>query len=503
MLTPIFTISQSADALTVDIRCPYADIASTQVCINDDEFRFFSKPYFLRLHLPGRIVETGNEVVNYDFDKKEFRVQIAKETPGEHFEGLEFISTLLTKKSSERATAPLIEVVGGENHLDSDDDSDGDEEDEDESGDQWLWDQTAQDQPAEEEVEDSLNLLHPKYGFNGKAGGLFSSKLSEERREITDLLDPDSTSLANRWRLKREYESEKFDADHYLADWIDEDRDIQRLVGAERDAGCEAWTNGWTNLRAGTFTDDEKFALKNFPRREILVSSSKQRRVALLSVLDVLLAAAYDCRTTEGESTVESGWTINKLSATCACFVEFETVFDVVVSFARRSLIFPLYRNWNLALQCVDDVVEMLKTGHKVAVVKRLLDVYKIFVVGDPRYILNDLYVVDMILWAQSTDLSESKVAKLWNALELVKDRIEKKDLGLELKELEAAARIVTQEEEEEEEEEEKEEETSNDSEEATSSSSASESCNESDSEGGEDLEETNIKLEMLRLGSS
>ena len=82
MLTPIFTISQSADALTVDIRCPYADIASTQVCINDDEFRFFSKPYFLRLHLPGRIVETGNEVVNYDFDKKEFRVQIAKETPG-------------------------------------------------------------------------------------------------------------------------------------------------------------------------------------------------------------------------------------------------------------------------------------------------------------------------------------------------------------------------------------------------------------------------------------
>ena len=84
MLTPVFSITQTPDVLILDIRAPYADLASTEVSIVDDEFRFYSKPYFLRLHLPGRIVETGNEVVNYDFEKKEFRLHVAKETPGSY-----------------------------------------------------------------------------------------------------------------------------------------------------------------------------------------------------------------------------------------------------------------------------------------------------------------------------------------------------------------------------------------------------------------------------------
>merc|ERR1712142_1115645 len=222
--------------------------------------------------------------------------------------------------------------------------------------------------------------------------------------------------------------------------------------------GPSSWSSRWQRETLTAFTDDEKFALKNLPRLEILLTSSRERRVALLSVLDVLSAAAYDARTTEGESTVESGWTVNKLSATCCCFVEFESVFDVVVSFVRRSLIFPLIRNWDLAMKCVDDVIETLRTfstsegsgrsGAKVAVVKQLLDVYKIFVVGDPRYILNDMYIVDMILWTQSSAFSKSKIAKLTSALQSTRERLRKKDVGLELEELEAAARMVEEEEE-------------------------------------------------------
>ena len=81
MLTPIFSITQTPETLLLDIRAPYSDLASTEVSAVEDEFRFFSKPYFLRLHLPGRIVEAGNSI-DYDFDEKVFRIKVAKETLG-------------------------------------------------------------------------------------------------------------------------------------------------------------------------------------------------------------------------------------------------------------------------------------------------------------------------------------------------------------------------------------------------------------------------------------
>ena len=469
----------------------------------------------------------GHTCDNYDhYYNNTDELNILLLPSGENFEGLEFISSLLTKKSITKPTSPLIEVVGGENAGDEhDNDDDGDDDDD---GDQWLWDQTTVSERLDDDDED-LDLRQPKYGFNGKASGLFTTKLSEERKEITDLPDPDHTSYARRWRWKIEHESDKFDADHYLADWADEDGEINRLVTMEHETGGDppsSWSSRWQRETLTVFTDDEIFALKNLPRREILLTSSRERRVALLSVLDVLLAAAYDARTTEGESTVESGWTVNKLSATCCCFVEFESVFDVVVSFVRRSLIFPLIRNWDLAMKCVDDVIETLLTfstsegsgrsGAKVAVVKQLLDVYKIFVVGDPRYILNDMYIVDMILWTQSSDFSQSKIAKLTSALQSTRERLRKKDVGLELEELEAAARLV----EEEEEEDGNKEDDDDDDEDASESDDDDEDASESDSDesdGSEDssslvtlsddycdinekLDETNQKIKNLTL---
>jgi hypothetical protein len=41
----------------------------------------------------------------------------------------------------------------------------------------------------------------------------------------------------------------------------------------------------------------------------------ESEKVVLLGVVDLLFAYAYDVRTTMGESTVESGWTIVKLSS--------------------------------------------------------------------------------------------------------------------------------------------------------------------------------------------
>ena len=67
--------------------------------------------------------------------------------------------------------------------------------------------------------------------------GLFSVKLAEEKREITDLPNPDSTPYLDRMKWKIRHEEEKFDSDHYLADWMDEEGEIRRLTTKERTGG--------------------------------------------------------------------------------------------------------------------------------------------------------------------------------------------------------------------------------------------------------------------------
>lgn len=63
------------------------------------------------------------------------------------------------------------------------------------------------------------------------------------------------------------------------------------------------------------FTQEEKELLKSIGNRDYLLDS-QEYKVALLSLVDILFAYAYDYRTTFGEESVESAWTINKLSST-------------------------------------------------------------------------------------------------------------------------------------------------------------------------------------------
>uniref|UniRef100_UPI000584014F Protein SHQ1 homolog n=1 Tax=Homo sapiens TaxID=9606 RepID=UPI000584014F len=95
MLTPAFDLSQDPDFLTIAIRVPYARVSEFDVYFEGSDFKFYAKPYFLRLTLPGRIVENGSEQGSYDADKGIFTIRLPKETPGQHFEGLNMLTALL------------------------------------------------------------------------------------------------------------------------------------------------------------------------------------------------------------------------------------------------------------------------------------------------------------------------------------------------------------------------------------------------------------------------
>lgn len=59
--------------------------------------------------------------------------------------------------------------------------------------------------------------------------------------------------------------------------------------------------------------------LKDIPVHKYILTRSEQQ-AAYFGLLDIIAAYCYDYRTTEGDPTSESAWTINKLSATLSWF---------------------------------------------------------------------------------------------------------------------------------------------------------------------------------------
>ncbi|KAM7402594.1 hypothetical protein PAMP_017818 [Pampus punctatissimus] len=431
MITPAFDLSQDPEYLILSIRVPYTRTSEFDLFIEGTDFKFYAKPYFLRLTLPGRIVEDGREKAIFDIDKGLFTLRVPKETAGEHFEGLQMLTSLLAPKGS-RSAKPLVEDI-------STDCSEGvgDEEEEDEEEFDWQVEQEVYMESSEEEMR-----ALQKYGFGNQRSGVFA-RLQEELSEVIDVKNPERTTVAERRQARLEAEASAFSPDHYLADLFEDD-EIKRLLA------FRAW---WAKLSpsadqegeaAVLFTDDEKEQLRKFTNRSYLLDKTSRYQV-WLSLVDILLAYSYEVRATEGEYNVESPWTIRKLSGTLCWMETYSSLQEVLVSFGRRVLCYPLYRHFAMVSAAVNDTAVILQSG-KACVLKCLLDIHRVFRENDPAYILNDLYITDYCIWIQR--VKSKKVTAL--AATLQKASLLKKDLELELEELEEAATIVAEEQEEE-----------------------------------------------------
>ncbi|XP_044157404.1 protein SHQ1 homolog [Bufo gargarizans] len=427
MITPAFDITQDSDFLIITIKVPYARISEVDLYIDGDDFKFYAKPYFLRLTLPGRIVEDGRQKATYNADDGIFTVQVPKETPGQQFEGLNLLTSLLAPKGA-RTCKPLIEEIGSANEALEDDEEEFD----------WQIEQT----PYEEPSSDAINA-HCGYGFGNLRVGVFG-RLQEELNDVIDLRDPDVTPASERTQRRLAAETAKFDPDHYLADLF-EDNAIQHLLK------YKPW---WVEVQKGAsgaspdsqdsgvkFTEKEKEQLRKFTNKSYLLAKKSEQAV-YLSLIDLLLAYCYEVRVTEGERNVESAWNIRKLSGILSWFENYRSVTDVLVSFGRRSLCYPLYRNFCLVTKAIEDTCALLRLG-KAAILKCLLDIHAVFQENDPAYILNDLYITDYCIWIQK--VKSKKVAGLLDCLQAT--AVSKADLGLELEELEEAAILVQEEE--------------------------------------------------------
>ena len=120
---------------------------------------------------------------------------------------------------------------------------------------------------------------------------------------------------------------------------------------------------------------------------------------AFLKVIDVLLAFCYENRMCNGDFSVESHWTIRKLSATLSWLEDFQSLEDVFRSFARRCLCFPYLRRWDLCCLAARDCRDLLEDRRWV--LRALFKVQDLLAKSQTAYLLNKLYIDDMCIWIQ------------------------------------------------------------------------------------------------------
>jgi len=432
MLTPVFKLDQNDEFLFVNIKAPYTKINEADLFVESTDFRFYCKPYFLRLNLPGNILDnTETESGTYDFDEGVFKLKFQKETKGQHFEGLDLITKLLTPAETKKKNpiGPLIEELDNREEKNIENQEEEEEEESDgneDGGDEWYHEQNQNTDDSVTKLaakisddEETLTMtMTTKYGFAQTKSNVFK-KLTEEYYSVIEVSHPDSTLLSSRRELRLTSENEKFDADHYLADLYDDSGMIEALLDTYDPMATDMIQN------VEEYTESEMDCLKELPKRTYLLDK-QEKNWAFLSLIDILYAYCYNARINLGDSNVESGWTISKISGTLSFLDTFNSLEEVLVACLRRSLCVPLYRNWKLSQLVLSDLVRSVRRGGHKWIIKALLHTRKIFIDEEYRYVLNDLYVNDYCVWIQH--VKPDKLVKLFDCVEkiiITKDQLE------------------------------------------------------------------------------
>lgn len=132
MLTPRFELSQDDKHLVVTIYAPFTNVDRTEVFMDGTDFRFSSPPYFLRLHLPGEIEENDAASGAWDAETTSFVVKCPKVVQGEHFNGLDMLTQLLTPKGETNLKNRVEEL---------NEEEEGEDEEDEEEVIEWYIDQ--------------------------------------------------------------------------------------------------------------------------------------------------------------------------------------------------------------------------------------------------------------------------------------------------------------------------------------------------------------------------
>jgi protein SHQ1 len=385
----------------------YIKLNEIDIHIDNNIFRFYCAPYFLRLQFNHSLTET------YSIKYTQHLEITIKKLDCLIFKDLDLLTTLLPPTAIHQNNS-INEIT-----LDKSQDDEENQNDID-----WHF---IQKLPTES--------FTTKYGFNDLYQG--SGDAINELCELDFQIEGSTKQSRRADRLKAE--EARFDPDYYISDFIyHQDYSfcfdykpwyylLLKKIQKQQQEIC--------------FTLEENQQLTNLPNKNYLMEIEMENCI-YLGLVDLLFGYCYNHRTTLGENTCESAWTIAKLSGLLSALETFTCLKDVVNCCLRRSLIFPLYRylffkqrSFKLFNRIISDVVKILKIGKR-AVLKCLLEMQQLLKTHDQFYVLERIYLLDYCIWIQKA--SDKKLKSLGS--ELNHFEIDKNFSGFDLSALELMA---------------------------------------------------------------
>uniref|UniRef100_A0A7S3PTR0 CS domain-containing protein n=1 Tax=Chaetoceros debilis TaxID=122233 RepID=A0A7S3PTR0_9STRA len=422
-ITPRFKLSQTDSQLTITIHIPHirVSISSMETLVDGSDFHFYSSPYLLHLSFPaGRLVDDAEKCreakATYDptLNNGTLTVVIWKEEEG-HWPDMDLLSNLVNRAEMPTGTGMVqdkISVISSTDH-------DGkDLEGNDDDG----------DANSVDFGEDLKSCMKPHYGFLNMYHSVFTAYAREGLSyEMLEIPDPDETHADVRRDLRLDAETDKFDSERYLGDLFlsdDPNDEYADMIYVEAAQMVPHWkrtdsvddlasrihklsTEEKQSQQVEFFTEDESIRLASTKAQLPPTSaiSSEQKGSLLLSLMDILYAYAYDHRTTCGDPSCESSWTVVMISQTLSWFESYTPPYDNVAQVLRwsirRAIIYPYLRNFKFVSKLlVNDLVEIFNGGRR-TVLRCLLQIHKILDRSEFHYLFNKIYISPYICWVQ------------------------------------------------------------------------------------------------------
>lgn len=343
-LTPEFNLRQDEDFVYFEIRCPNIKASEIEMIMEGTDFHFFADPYNLTLQFRHKLVDNQNGTASYNLDTGYFNARLQKAIKGEDFPELLLFTTLKPVQKREK----FIEVVESNEAL----------------------------------TYSDIDPDPTKYGFNFWSTNFFEN-LNEVIPYVCDIPDPDNIPHPLRKQRKIEKEDEDFDHDKILFD-----------INNPQELNIDG-----LNPLYEDFSAEERSKLVGIARRQYLMSRNTAK-ISFNAVADVVYSSLYDAILFGIEGSCESHWTIGKLSSTLSWFDNFDEMSEVILSTLRRTLVYPVFRNYEACKVIWDQELKMFKKG-RIAILKLLIRTLKLIEKGEHRWRLNRLYIEPMICWIQ------------------------------------------------------------------------------------------------------
>ena len=469
-ITPKFSLSQSCTHLKLTIYLPHIRVnkSNMELVVDGTSVHFYASPYLLVLpNLPGELLddESVGKEAHAIFDPSRengiLDIQIWKRTEELWDDDLDMIGKfLLHPNHSQRTTIDperSIQILHSSQCHDDDDDKE-------ESHPNYNTtipptdirnknDSSLLFSNNEEEEEPSIIMSEKLYyGFDNQFHSVFTSFAREGlANEMLELPNPDTTTTEDRQKLRLMTEHEKFDPDRYLADTMDGDKEDMVYQEAILCNPHYIMTPPLTNQNNNDDDDEKEKRNKTeyFTREESLlmanISTSVQfpstnddikNSALLLNLLDILYAYVYNYRTTGGDATCESSWTISILSPTLSWLESYSSIKNDPVQVLgwciNRALTYPYLRSYDFCTKIILSDIGHIFQGGRRCILKCLLQIHEIMDKSEYHYLNNKLMVDPLILWIQCMD--ESIIQNFAQNLhdKVMKKTPTKKDFGLE-----------------------------------------------------------------------